>query len=235
MTSTMSCPTRSFDDDTIQAYVAGKLPERETEAFELHLLGCGGCRQAVRLGAGIHGALGVPATARPRRARAMTAGAITLAAAVVMVALLSSRGGEGAGSFTPPKFSGFAVRGAADAETVRAMVDRGMAAYQRNDFAAAARILGEAARTDASPGVSFYLAAARLARGDVAGALDAARRASTPLDNPFAAEAAIIAAKAWLRLGRPDSAAAELQRAPRDQAGGAHAAALLDSLMRGRR
>lgn len=232
----MSCPSRSVDDDTIHAYVAGTLAEPDAEAFEQHLLGCAGCREEVRLGVGVRAALAARPAPRRTRTRALAAAAITLAAAsVVWVAVFgSSRRDNATAAFTPPTFTGIAIRGPADADSARALADRGMAAYQRGDFAAAARFLDEASRRDASPGVNFYLAAALMTIGNDSAALSAARRASNPPGNPFAADAAIVAGKAWLRMRQPDSAIAELVRAPRDGPGSGHVAALLDSVRRGR-
>ena len=226
----MSCPTRAFDDDAIHGYVAGTLPASEVEAFELHLLGCRSCREAVRLGLGVRVEIGAPA--RASRTRAAFIGGVLMLAAASIVAVILSRAGDGDGlaSFTPPPFAGVPVRRGADVDSARALVDRGMAAYQDGDFAAAARLLGTGAGLDASPGVSFYLSVAQLANGDAVNALQSARRAGNPPDNPFAADAAVVGAKAWLRLGRFDSAVAELGRAPRDGPGSARAAALLDSI-----
>src|ERR1051326_6698316 len=224
----MSCPTRTVDDDTIHGYVAATLPADEADIFELHLLGCSGCRDAVRIGAGTRDALLTNKRARRRRG-GVAAAALTLAAASILIVVFvrgTERGGLAA--FTPPSFSGTPVRRGADADSARAMVDAGMDAYQRRDYAAAVRLLAAGAQADGSPGVNFYLSVAQLATGDALGAVQAARKAMNPPSNPFAADAAVVAAKAWLRLGRSDSALAELGRAPRDAPGSAHAAALVD-------
>src|ERR1041385_8209016 len=113
----MSCPTRTVDDDTIHGYVAGTLPAAEADIFELHLLGCAGCRDAVRIGAGTRGALLANKRARQRRV-GMTATALTLAAASILIVVFvrgTERGGLAA--FTPPAFSGTPVRRGADGDS----------------------------------------------------------------------------------------------------------------------
>src|SRR5206468_12273178 len=111
----MSCTTGTVDDDTIHAYVAGKLPEAQAEAFELHLLHCAGCREAVRLGAGARSALIAGAVAPRRRFAGAAAAILTLAAASIVVVMVRRSGGEhGLRAFTPAVFRGFAGRGAAD-------------------------------------------------------------------------------------------------------------------------
>ena len=232
----MSCPTGGVEDDAIHGYVAGTLSPSETEALELHLLSCASCREVVRLGMAIRAELGAARARRQRDRRAAVAGFVVLAAAsITFFALVRAGERNGLAAFTPPTFAGVAVRRGADVDSVRAMIDGGMAAYQRREFTTAARLLGASAALDASPGVSFYLAVAQLANGDAPRAIESARRAGNPAGNPFAADAAIVAAKAWLRLGRPDSAVAELDGAPRDGPGSAHAAALLDSIRASKR
>src|SRR5689334_12207111 len=106
----MSCPTGAFDDDAIHGYVAGTLPASEVEAFELHLIGCGGCRDAVRLGLSVRAEMGAPVRISRTRA-AMIGGVLTLAAASIVFLVLSRRGDQsGLASFTPPPFAGVPVR-----------------------------------------------------------------------------------------------------------------------------
>lgn len=211
-------------DDAAQ-YVAGTLPADAIDGFEEHLLSCAECQRDVRVGAAARLGLLDGASARapegvaivpavPNRARARTLAMIGVAAAAVVVLSVQARRNaplRAVSGYAPPAFVGGGVRSAGD--SVAARVDAAMIAYAAGDFRLAAARLSEAAASDSSPGVAFYLGAARLAAGDPRGAIVAFRRAEGPEGNPYAEDAVIGAAKAFLRLGQPDSALAAL-RAP---------------------
>jgi hypothetical protein len=207
----MSCSIAR--QDTIHQYVAGTLGESDVEDFEVHLLTCAECRAAVNEGTAIRAAFAhTPPAARLGRTpgrRAAWVGVFAVAAAAVFMIARMPRGGDRLAAFRPPTFAGVVVRGD-DSDSSRALVDSGMAAYVRGDFRVAARDLRRGAAADSSPGVTFYLAASLLADGNAGDAVAAGRRAYVPTANPFAADARVIVAKAWLRLGRFDSALVEL-------------------------
>jgi hypothetical protein len=65
-----NCP-HGGEDETRSLYLAGKLPEKEAEAFESHYFGCASCAEAVEVGAQLlasYGNVPVRSTA-PVRAR----------------------------------------------------------------------------------------------------------------------------------------------------------------------
>ncbi|MEX2182229.1 MAG: hypothetical protein WD771_09325 [Gemmatimonadaceae bacterium] len=112
---------------------------------------------------------------------------------------------------TAPLFDPQPVRGGRPASATAALIDRGMEAYLRGDYARAAARLTEAAVEDSTPGVSFFLGASRLLTGDPARALPALEIAWSEIGGPFEVDARRLGAKAWLRLGRADSALAVLE------------------------
>lgn len=200
------------DDDAPQRYVAGTLPSDAAEAFEIHLLGCAGCQRLVEEASALRAALRVRAT--PRRTPRLLWATATAAAIVVAVALLRGPNGfEQLGRTAAPPFSGVLAR--SDPDSASQGITDGLTAYSGGDYRRAAALLGSAQRASAEPGVAFLLGAARLMSGDRRGAITAFHAASEPAGNPYAAEARYYAAKAWLQLGRADSALAELRGAPR--------------------
>lgn len=233
----MTTTSHDHDDDRAHRYVAGVMSDDERDAFEEHLLGCAACRAAVRSGAAVRVALatdgpplaasaasgGASVTRRATRPAALAA----LAAAVVVVAVLAREAARPSplASITAPPWAPAGAR--AEAAATRD-VDRGMEAYAARDWAAAARLLGEAARTDSSPGVRFYHGAALLLAGNARAAAPELLRAQLPAGNPFSADASRLAAKALVALHLPDSALAVLARAP--AAGDAALRAFADSI-----
>src|ERR1043166_1318444 len=184
----MTCPIA--DQDSIHRYVAGTLPERELEDFETHLLGCAACRAAVREGATLRRALreSAASTSDPTTSRmapwprvTIAGVALALAAGIVLGVVLGRRSADPVAAFVPPTFSGVAVRGS-PGDSVAAAIDRGVAAYTRGDFRAAARELGAASVADSSAGVAYYWAVALLASGDASRATGARPRAALPPD-----------------------------------------------------
>ncbi len=204
-------------DDSVAQYVAGTMPAVELDEFEEHLLGCEECRAAVRAGAAIRVALSSPLTAtmarapatNGRRLRLYWLAAAAAAAMIVVFAISGDSSLERLGAITPAPFVAGLVRPSSDAVT--ALVDSGMVAYAASDFGAAAERLGRAAPNDSSASVAFFLGVSLLMRGDTQDALKALGRV-TP-GSAYTAEAAYYLAKALVRLERPDSAIAVLERA----------------------
>ena len=236
----MSC---TFEDrsDIAAGYVAGTLDESEIEPFELHMLSCAECREAVTVAAAVRQELTRTSPAlrglrrQSLRNRLVAGGALVALAAASIFIAIRWRTATPLAAFTPPTFVGETVRGGGPTDSSRALVDRGMDAYARRDFARAEQLLASALPSDSSAGVSFYLAAAQLARGHARDAIRSARRAMRPSDNPFAADAHVLAAKAWLSMGAADSAIAELESVHGDPHAMTRATALRDSIRRARR
>jgi hypothetical protein len=216
-----------FEDD-VHRYVAGTLEVDDVERFELHLMDCAECREAVRAGAVTRSAL--RGQLRPQSVRrTWTAGALAIAAGLLIVAVVARPidSIRALGEVEPPQFTGMGIRGSDDSV---AIIDRGMAAYSRRDYAAAATAL--AASRDTSPGTAFYLGAALIGSGRDAEALTALRRAMATPMNPYAGQARVLAAKLWLRRSRADSALALLEAVQPGSPAAVAAGALADSVRR---
>lgn len=228
MSPPYACPTTTGNADAVHRYLAGTLEIEAGDAFEIHLLECEACQRAVRDGAAVAAALRVAVPGRQRVLRWV----VPLAAAAAAVAWLvwprpdpvRALGRVGA----VPAFDGLAVRAGPDSAT--ALADQGMAAYAAGDFGRAAGLLGAAAAVEPNPAVQFYLGIAQLKAGAPDSAVMALRAAREPAGNPYAAESRFYLAKAWLALGRADSALAQLGAVPPDAAVAARAAALADSI-----
>lgn len=231
--------TRWHDADSVSLYVAGTMAAGDIDAFEEHLLGCAECRLAVRIGAASRVALASapagsrrdPAAAtipagRPGRGAWMLAGALAAAVVVFAVYRQPDVALTDLEAVSPPAFDAAPVR--ATDEDVR-MVDVGMAAYAASDFDRAAEQLGRAAAADSSVGVKFFLGAALLLTNRNAMAIDALRDVIAQ-DSPYRSEARLLVAKAFLRLGRADSALAVLDRGSGGREGDAALRAFADSI-----
>lgn len=226
------------DPDVVHRYVARTLTPAETNAFEVHLLACASCRDAVREGAAIRAALRAqadtgsdavsPTRSRPRRLPWL----FTAAAAAVLLFLVLARQEDPVRRLgrlrDMPAYSPLAVRAANTSTDIA--IDSAMAAYVGRDYARVDRLLSEASRTRQSPAVFFYLGMARLAMDERARAIEALERSLEPAGNPYAAEARFYLGKAWLRLGQPDSAEAHLVAVPAGNTVHRAAAALMDSV-----
>ena len=231
MNGTRQCPVAG-DGELIHRYVAGTLEPVETEAFEIHLLECQRCQRAVREGAWVAAGL---RRHRPRWWGATLRWTVPIAAAAAALWLLlvtDSNPLAQLGRIDPvPQFDGLPVRPALDSAT--ALVDQGMEAYRAGAFDRAAEFLAAAAAREPSPGIQFFLGIARLKTGNVGAGASALITALEPPGNPYAAEARLYLAKAWLALGDADSALTHL--AAIGSGPGAvqsHAAALADSIRR---
>ena len=221
----MNCP-RSVDD--APAFVAGALAPDDLESFETHLLSCAECRSVVRVGAGVRRTLRDGAGVTMRRARGsedrgparrvasrrlVTAGLALLAASVAWVILAGGPGRDAdpLHAILAPTFDPQPVRSGEAVSATAALVDHGMEAYLRGDYARAAARLSKAARLDSTPGVSLFLGASQLLSGKAMESLPALRRAWAEPGGPFEVDARRLAAKAWLRVGIVDSALAVLE------------------------
>jgi len=191
----------------VHRYVSGALEPQETEEFEQHLLQCAECREAVRVGAALRAELAGAIRRHARWRLAIPAGLVA-AAATLAIAVRQDDPVRRLAVVSAPQFRGAPVRSAGEA-TPR-LVDEGMRAYAANDFAAAARWLTRASSSDSSAAVLFYLGVSHLLNGDARRAIRALTRVRFPEGNPYAADAVYLEAKAWLRLGFPDSALAAL-------------------------
>ena len=216
--------------DLVHRYVAETLSPEELDRFETHLLECLACQGAVRQGAAVRAALREPAAGS--RTIPVAAWALPLAAAALALWLLFPTEGalEQLGQVGPmPAFDGLPIRTPEDSGVQ--LTDRGMSAYQAGDYRRAAGLLGDAFERDSSLAVGFFLGVTRLKTGEPSRAVESLAAARQPPENPYAAEASLYQAKAWLQLGQADSALASLASIP-SSAGATyeHARALADSV-----
>jgi tetratricopeptide (TPR) repeat protein len=221
--------------DVVSAYAARTLPGAELDDFEVHLLECAHCRDAVREAAALHLVLTAAAAhGGPRGARYYWWVPLLGAAALATVLITNRPDALGAlGAVdAPPPFVGLDVRATQSAET--AAVDEAMALYERADYERAERAFAALEANTTDPGVPFFLGAARLMLGANDSAAAAFGRAASP-GSPYAAEAEYYAAKAWLRLGQRDAAILALDRAAEDATVRNRAGALRDSILSLRR
>jgi hypothetical protein len=206
-------------------YVAGRLGDDRIEALELHLLGCAECYEEARLGAAVR-------KARPRRVawRRPVVWLPPLAAAAAVIAFLLFPAGNPYAELgrvgDVPAFAPAPIR--TTPARAAAPTDSGMVAYTRGEYRDAERLL---ARGDVNePGTAFFLGVSRLVLRRADGAVEALRRAQVPPGNPFEPEAQFYLAKAFLQLGWPDSAVAQLRAAEGSATIGARATALRRAL-----
>lgn len=229
MNVNVECGAR-IEPDTVHRYVTGRLTDAETEAFELHLLTCHACQRDVREGAGIGAALRDDhVRARPARPRRVTWVVPAVAAAAVLLVVAWPRDPlRSIAGVEAPAFDGLPLRTSTDSAAM--LADSGMDAYAQRDYENTARYLARAVTHRSTPGTQFFLGTSRLLTRDAAGALAPLALAMQPPGNPYSAEARYYRAKAWLQLGRADSALAQLHG---DEASGAwqvRLTALADSI-----
>ncbi len=222
--------------DFVHRYVAGTLEPDELERFETHLLECPACQEAVKQGAAVRAALREPAGGSRRLPVVAWTLPIAAAAALALWFILPSEGGlERLGQVDPvPAFDGLPIRAPTDSSNH--LIDQGMSAYQAGDYRRAAGLLGDAFERDSSPAVGFFLGVTRLKTGAPSRAVESLAAARQPPENPYAAEASLYLAKAWLQIGQADSALASLASI-RPSAGATyeHARALADSVREAQR
>lgn len=226
----------------IERYVADKLSESETVAFEEHLLLCDRCQGEITLAVAVREAL--PSAGGTEGARAakiwpwkpMGIG-ISLAAAAAIAAILmlpigreSSPIAELGQVIQPPIYLGVPVRQVpARPDSV---FNAAMASYGEGDYAAAVRQLETAiaAGVDGPP-AQFFLGASLLMLDNPGEAVAAFEAVTSSWDPTYTPEAHYYMAKALLRQGKTDAALAEL-RAVSDTVGeiSAQARSLADSV-----
>jgi tetratricopeptide (TPR) repeat protein len=226
------CPTL-LGDDAVHRYVAGTLEPLPRAEFEVHLLECAACRASVREGAAIARAFDAHprGSATARRLRWLVPAAATAGLTFWFLRPPPDPLRTLARVGDAPPFMDIPVRVGSD--TATSLVDQGIAAYAAKDYSRAAELLGRAVAVGPTPGVWFYLGVARLKIDHPREALDALGQVGYERRNPYAAEADLYRAKAWLALRRIDSALARLEIiAATPGPVGAHARALADSLWR---
>ena len=222
------------DGERIQRYVAGTLEAEATSEFEIHLLHCSECQAAVREGVAVRAALRASPVAHhsaaiPFRKRWWL---IPAAAAAVITVWLIGREGSLArlGRVgAAPAFSGLPVRGTADSAAI--LADLGMEAYKQGRYRDAATLLKAAAARGPGPAIQYYQGLAELLAGRPRESLREFGAVLGGAPNAYEADAHFYAAKAWLLLGRADSALTHLTAISSDtEAVGARARALADSV-----
>jgi len=236
MTPAAQCPDRRGDEAAAR-WVAGTLSGDEQTEFEVHLLVCPACQNAVAHATSLRAALHDLPAVTPRRRHprwVLPAGLAAAAALVLMVWPDRNRLGRLAEVGPAPRFEPAPVRAGQGATTA----DRGMAAYGAGDYRTAARLLDSALVVDPTIGTRFYLGVSLIKIGNARAAAAALGPVASDSTSPYAADAALWLAKAWLRAGQPDSAEAVLARL--DGRSGepslvAHVRALADSIREVRR
>jgi hypothetical protein len=166
------------------------------------MLVCESCQDLVRVGASVLAA-GV-GRRQTRKGRVAAVAVVAIAATVLIIARASDREDPlgrldyAAGQFEPVRSVGPAI------------ADSGLTALSLGNARAAVTHLSRAFAADTTPGVAFFLAVSQLLANEpeqTIGTLDAIAHAGA---GPYTADAAYVRAKAWIRLGAPDSALAAL-------------------------
>ena len=222
-------------DGTVERWVAQTLPQPDAERFQLHLLSCDRCQEAVHNATVVRAALRQPVGAPLRALRVIVPLGLAAAVATAVLWPASDPMVHIAEPGPAPEFTPVPVR---TGQITSSLGDRGMEAYARRNYESAARLLDSAALVDPTPATRFFLGVSLLKTGE-------ALRATTPLSavvrdsvNPYAAEAALWLAKSWLSAGLADSAEVvlrELGRTSLDPRIATHAMALIDSIREARR
>ena len=235
MSTVADCPEHRADD-TVERWVAQTLPGPDAERFEVHLLECDRCQKAVRTATMVRAELRQRAEP-PVRLRALRIVIPLGLAAALAVLLLRPERDPLARLSDPgpaPEFTPLPVRAA----QVTRVGDRGMQAYAAGDYRRAAALLDSAAALDPTPATQFFLGVSQLKSSkamEATASLGAVVRDSI---SPYADEAALWLAKAWLQAKLPDSAEAVLRSLGNRRADAgitAHAKALTDSIRELRR
>ena len=236
MNAAADCPELR-DDDTVERWVAQTLPESDAERFQVHLLTCDRCQEAVRTATAVRAALRehLEAPTGLRAVRLLVP--LGLAAAVALVLLWPAPDPitRLADPGPPPTFTPVRVRAAQAGQSVG---DRGMEAYADGDYERAARLLDSAAIVDPTPATQFFLGVSLLKSGEALKATVPLRIVVRDSVNPYAADAAIWLAKSWLSARLPDSAEVVLRslgRTTPNDGIATHAKTLIDSIREARR
>ena len=208
---------RDVSAELLGRYVAGTLEDSAVVVFEGHFVGCARCQSRLRDAVALRKVLrGADATAPTRllvpvRARWMVPLAAAASIGVLwLVAAPPSPLVRLGGMAEAPPLAVMPVR--TDGDSVAAWVGRGLNAYRAGRFAEAALFLGRGDSLQPAPATKYYRGAALLMGDDPRAAVAALESTADSDDAPFAAESRFLMAKAWLRLGRADSALAQLAR-----------------------
>ena len=239
MTPTLNCEAVA-DRGLVERYLANRLSDAELEGFETHFLTCDRCQQAIMLGATIRTAWPQVRPAPPRRRWIAWGAGVGLAAAVVLLAVLSPGPSRPSGRVArlgelvqAPIYLGIPVR-AGPAGAADSLFETAMTAYvsERFDQAVPALRVALAAGVDPAP-AEFFLGSSLLMTKHAAEAAAEFAKVIALGDTPYLAEAHFYRAKALLRLGRTAEARAELGDATRlGGVIGGYARALADSVER---
>ena len=207
----------------IERYVAGKLPESETEAFEEHLLVCDRCQEELMLAVAVREALpegeadDEPLAVRRLPWRGVTVGLTLAAAAVATILILPIDRVSGPiaelGRVTqPPIYLGVPVRQApARPDSV---FNAAMSAYAMGDYSEAVAGLEAALAAGADPAPrQFFRGASLLMLDEPERAAEAFEAVIAAGESPYFSEAHYYLAKSFLRLGDTDGALAQLNTA----------------------
>lgn len=187
-------------------YVARRLTAAEQEEFELHLLECTACRGAVREAATIRSALRL---ARRRRLFLMAPAAGVAAAAVVAWLIVSHNPLRQLGRIDAPELAAMDVRAGGDSAAMH--TTRALAAYRDRRWREAARWFARSYADASEPGTAFFMGVSYLLGGEADSSLTALAAVLRAAPNPYANEARLYSAKAWLRKGVADSAVVQLR------------------------
>lgn len=230
MNTSADCPSL-HDDETARQWVANTLSPGATAAFEEHLLTCAVCHAAVERATALRVSLRRVAPSRSAGRRVRWALPLGLAAGLGLLLLWPRNPLRQLDDPGPaPTFVGEAIR--ATGQPAGA-TDRGMAAYQAGNYAAAAAALDSALAMEPTAGVRFFLAVSRFETGRFAEAATLLAVVSADSASPYAPEAMLWLAKAQLRLRQPQPAIVTLralQRRAEVPALSRHAGALADSI-----
>lgn len=215
------------DSDLIEGYLDETLSPALKENFEKHYLGCQECfeelqfRHALRLemaGADSPGKLHAFAPrSAPTRPRWLWAVAALILLSVIPLSLLLYR--QSSPQLPPllmeiqemPAYVESTVRGG-QAEALTEGFNRGMQAYQAQDYATSAQLLAEVARQypEHQP-TAFYLGVSALAVNEPEQAVQSLTRVITSPGSPYLEEARWYLAKSYFRLGRIEEGREQLE------------------------
>ena len=231
MSDITDCPEHR-GEDTVERWVTQTLPDPDAERFEVHLLECERCQEAVRTATTVRAKLRQRVEPPARRTALRLVVPLGLAAAVAVLLLLREQDplARLSDPGPAPEFTPLPVRAA---QVSPSAGDLGMQAYAAGDYGLAARLLDSAAVVDPTPATRFFHGVSLLKSGkalEATGSLGAVVRDSV---NPYASDAALWLAKAWLRARLPDSAEVVLRSLGSrsvDAGIAAHSRALSDSI-----
>jgi tetratricopeptide (TPR) repeat protein len=221
----MACHIANREEQA-ERYLAARLPENESAAFELHFFSCSPCLSAVRNAEALTDALAETRIERTRPSGnpMWFAVAAAVVAAVSLVTLRSPERsepipGEAAppapfatnpyaelAAFELPRTPGVTLRSGQPPD-----LDRGLDLYDKRDFGGAVRALEAAARTVSDAAAPFFLGISLLKVGETDRAITALRAAVARGDSPYLEEAHLYLARAHFAMGDFRAAERELE------------------------